>query len=54
MQGVAVLARRHRLPVYLSHGTRRGVTGWDDLDIRPFNSHENLRRQRARAGTGAA
>lgn len=40
MQGVAPLARRYRLPVYLSHGTRRGLGGWDDLDIRPFNAHD--------------
>jgi phosphoribosyl 1,2-cyclic phosphodiesterase len=42
VQGVAPLARQYRLPVYLSHGTRRGVTAWDDLDIRPFNSHEEF------------
>jgi phosphoribosyl 1,2-cyclic phosphodiesterase len=42
MQGVAVLARHHGLPVYLSHGTRRGVTGWDDLDLRTFNSQTSF------------
>ena len=42
MQGVAVLAKHHRLPVYLSHGTRRGVSGWDDLDLRLFNSQTSF------------
>jgi phosphoribosyl 1,2-cyclic phosphodiesterase len=42
IQGVAPLARRHRLPVYMSHGTRRGLTGWDDIDVRPFNAHTDF------------
>ena len=42
IQGVAPLARQHRLPVYLSHGTRRGLIGWDDLDVRLFNSHADF------------
>lgn len=40
IQGVAPLARRYRLPVYLSHGTRRGMLGWDDLDARVFDAHQ--------------
>jgi phosphoribosyl 1,2-cyclic phosphodiesterase len=40
VQGVAPLARQYRLPVYLSHGTRRGINGWDDLDVRPFSGDE--------------
>jgi phosphoribosyl 1,2-cyclic phosphodiesterase len=40
--GVAVLARHYRLPVYLSHGTRRGMHDLDDLDVRPFNGHEEF------------
>ena len=43
IQGVAPLARRHGLPVYLSHGTRRGLTGWDDVDLRPFNAHAEFK-----------
>lgn len=42
MQGVAPLARECGLPVYASHGTRRGVSDWDDLDLRPFNGNESF------------
>lgn len=38
IHGVSTLARRHRLPVYMSHGTRRGLVDWDDIDVRTFNS----------------
>ncbi len=40
--GVAPLARRYGLPVYVSHGTRRGMSDWDDLDVRTFNAHADF------------
>ena len=42
IHGVAALARRHRLPVYMSHGTRRGLFDYADVDVRPFNAHEEF------------
>jgi len=42
VQGVAPLARRYGLPVHASHGTQRGAAGWDDLDVRPFNGHQQF------------
>lgn len=42
IQGVAPLARRHCLPVYMSHGTRRGLSGWDGIDVRPFDAHADF------------
>jgi phosphoribosyl 1,2-cyclic phosphodiesterase len=42
VHGVSVLARRYQLPVYLSHGTRRGLHDFDDLDVRPFNAHDEF------------
>ncbi len=40
ISGVAPLARQFHLPVYLSHGTRRGMTALDDLELRTFNADE--------------
>ena len=42
VQGVAPLAREYGLPIHASHGTRRGVADWDDLDVRPFNGHQQF------------
>ncbi len=42
IQGVAPLARHHRLPVYVSHGTRRGLVGWGDIDVRAFDAHRDF------------
>ncbi len=39
IHGVAPLARRYGLPVYLTHGTRRGLRGWERLETRVFNAH---------------
>lgn len=42
IHGVAPLARRHRLPVYMSHGTRRGLRDYADVDVRLFNAHDEF------------
>jgi phosphoribosyl 1,2-cyclic phosphodiesterase len=39
VQGVMPLARQYGLPVYLSYGTRRGVSDWRGIDVRTFDSH---------------
>lgn len=41
--GVARLARRHRLPVYLTHGTLRGHGDWKGVDLQPFDGHRSFR-----------
>lgn len=41
-RGVEPLARRFGLPVFLSHGTRRALRRWRDLDLRPFNGHDEF------------
>jgi phosphoribosyl 1,2-cyclic phosphodiesterase len=43
IQGVARLARRHSIPVYLTHGTMRGHADWDNVELRPFNAHQPFR-----------
>ena len=39
VQGVVPLARCYGIPVYASHGTRRGVADWRGVDVRTFDSH---------------
>jgi len=38
VQGVALLARRYRLPVYASHGTVSGHRDWRDVDVKPYRA----------------
>ncbi len=38
--GVARLARRHRLPVYLTYGTLRAHRDWKGVDLQPFDGHK--------------
>jgi phosphoribosyl 1,2-cyclic phosphodiesterase len=41
-RGVQPLCKRFGLPVFLSHGTRAALSKWRDVDVRPFNSHDEL------------
>lgn len=42
IQGVARFARRYGTPVYLTHGTMRGHSDWEGVDLRPFNAHQSF------------
>ena len=53
IHGVAPLARRYGLPVYLTHGTRRGLRGWERLDTRVFNAHAGFADRIGARDTGA-
>ncbi len=38
--GVAAIARRHRIPVWMSHGTWRGLEAmFDDIPVNPIEGH---------------
>lgn len=41
-QGVKALALKYELPVYLSHGTSRGVKDLAGVDQQVFNSHQSF------------